>query len=446
MEKIKKSLKKLFSLILFFTVIVFFINPSIIISQEISPSVVNQNYPSFNESANLLLEFLKIFFSPLNISSEEFNISLPSQQNPSPSISILPSSTTKLDYYIPFRDPTIKLKPDAKQIILNSWPNSQIQYFELIVSESISHQWNPAFVLALWVEETGASTRTKKENGGSGIPTASGSFSRGHLGCAPSQDQTINESLACLFKNFSHFSNDQFAEFMARYSGGPPDDPFANNPYFPKNIQYWYSKLSNTDVVFLSPTPYGYSSAKTGYQYFAQCDASPEKNWKNYPLPHGCTVCEAGCGPTTVAMIIGSYVDQTINPIKMVEIYKNKNKYAGCNGTRWNDAVAILKEFGLETTEEIVYNPPQQAAVVVKKIAPYIKNGWSFLALANFCDKGCGHFFWIVNVDESNNSIFTYDPAYGNGKSLPFNVTYGLSSKFKGFPLYRILIGVKPKI
>lgn len=441
MKKIKNLLKKGIILITLFFIFIFFTPLIHAQNVSLSPSAINQTNQA-DQSLNLLLEFLKIFFSSLNLSSGEGSFSYSYPTTPSQSTSAYSPSTNKLDYFIPFRDSTIKPKSNAKQLILNSWPNCQIQYFDLIISESVAHQWNPAFVLALWVEETGASTRTKKENGGSGISAfPNGPLARGHLGCAPSKDQTIEESLQCLFKNFSNFTNEQFAQFMARYSGGPPEDPFANNPNFPKNIRYWYSILASANLVLLTPTP---SSLKTSYQYFAQCDASPERNWKNKPLPNGCTICEAGCGPTTVAMIVGSFIDSTIDPVKVVNIYKNNNYYAGCRGTRWDDAIAILKSFGLKTTTRpFVYNPPQPAEKIVKDIAPYINEGWTFFTLANFCQTGCGHFFWIVDVDERDNSVLTYDPAYGNGKSLPFNVTYGLSSKYRGFPLYRRLIGVK---
>lgn len=397
----------------------------------------------FNYNLKLLKNLFKILFSFSKINLNEFITPYPTISfSPQPTSFVPPSPSIfpsiRLNYYIPFRDPTINPSSEAKEQILASWPNSQIQYYDLIVSESIKNQWNPAFVLTLWVEETGASTRTKKENGGSGIPTSSGTFSRGHLGCAPHQDQTINESLNCLFKNFSHFSNNQFADFMARYSGGPPENPFANNPNFPKNIKYWYSKISSVDLVsFPTPTSYFPQPQKTGQQYFAQCDP----RWGDIPLPDGperSTICKAGCGPTTTAMIVSSLTNNYVDPPSMVNFYKENGKYIGSNGSIWSDNVSILKSLGLTTTEEFYYNL-QPAEVIIKDIAPYIKNGWTFFALANFCSKGCGHYFWIVDVG----SVWAYDPYYGNGKSVPFDETAGPFPKGRYKPLYRRLIGVR---
>ena len=138
------------------------------------------------------------------------------------------------------RDITISpFKTNAIPLILAQFPRAQVQYWDTIVGRSIQNGWNPAFVLALWTEETGASQNTKIAVGGAGALPAS----NGHLGCAPLEDQTINESLDCLFKNFSGYTNDQFEAFMRRYSGEADTGPFVINPNFPGNILKFYSML-----------------------------------------------------------------------------------------------------------------------------------------------------------------------------------------------------------
>src|SRR3989344_1110810 len=146
-----------------------------------------------------------------------------------------------LNYTIPLRDSTIYpvSKQDAIAKILAQFPKAQIQYWDTIVSQAVSKGWNPAFVLTLWIEETGASNNTKVSNGGGGTsPT-----STGHLGCAPGEDQTINQSLNCLFKWFDQFDNDEFEAFMRRYSGEDATGPFVNNPNFPGNVLKFYNML-----------------------------------------------------------------------------------------------------------------------------------------------------------------------------------------------------------
>lgn len=150
----------------------------------------------------------------------------------------LPAAT--LDYTLPLRDTSIRPVSDAQEIVRSSFKNAKFEYWDLIVKTSIAKGWNPAFVLTLWIEETGASARTRIEAKGAGDCT---NCSNGHLGCAVDDIQNINQSLDCLFNNFSRFSNDQFIEFMQSYSGEEKPKIFSRNPPFPNGIKSWYSKL-----------------------------------------------------------------------------------------------------------------------------------------------------------------------------------------------------------
>lgn len=165
-----------------------------------------------------------------------------------------------LDYTIPLRDPSVT-PLDIRDRIRAEFRGAKIEYWDRIIQRARSASINPAVALALWIEETGASHTTLIRNGGSEIPVR-GQLSRGHLGCAPLEDQTIDESLTCLinFVNRNNFTNDQFAQFMARYSSGPPENPFANNPDFPGNFRSWYSRLVSSGpgaLVAITPTPGG---------------------------------------------------------------------------------------------------------------------------------------------------------------------------------------------
>jgi len=186
------------------------------------------------------------------------SLSIPGTTTPSLNAAPLPSGGIPgLDYTLPLKDKSI-LPVNIKDQITAAFPGAKLEYWERIIQRSQSADFNPALVLALWIEETGASQATLTANGGSGIAT-NGALSKGHLGCAPAEDQTINESLTCLF-NFvatNNFTNNQFADFMAKYSGGPANAPFSNNPDFPKNIKDWYSKLVPSGpgaIQIVSPT------------------------------------------------------------------------------------------------------------------------------------------------------------------------------------------------
>jgi len=171
--------------------------------------------------------------------------------------------------------------------------------------------------------------------------------------------------------------------------------------------------------------------------YYSQCKGP----YDNYPLPQGGTICKAGCGPTTVSMILASYVDKNINPPKVVDEYRIKRYYLGPNGSYYFDAEKILKSYGLKTTYIFADNRPRTVNQVMESFGSIIKNyqnsGWTFFALANFCNAGCGHYFWIIKIDENLN-IWSYDPAYDIKSPKPINhkVRYP-------FPKFKVIFGVK---
>lgn len=172
-----------------------------------------------------------------------------------------------------------------------------------------------------------------------------------------------------------------------------------------------------------------------GLVYYPQCGGS----FDNYPLPSGCTICQAGCGPTTVAMIVASYIDKSINPQTMVDFYKQKGYVLGCAGSRASEAKMALMSYGLKTTDYFIssYSNPETIDQVASEMKNYLKSGWTIFALADYCDEGCGHFFWIVDVS-ANNDTWAYDPYYGRLQPPPYNE----KSRYP-FPKYKIAFGVK---
>lgn len=165
--------------------------------------------------------------------------------------------------------------------------------------------------------------------------------------------------------------------------------------------------------------------------YFGQC-----QQYANVPLPDGCNLCKAGCGPTTAAMILSHYLGENYNPERVVSIYEERGYYLGCDGSSYANAKSLFESLGLKTTSYLGYSNAT-ANEVAPDFKKYIDSGWTIFTLANYCDKGCGHFFWITDVDEDNN-IYAFDPYYGQGKSPPINE----NSRYP-FPKYRIAFGVK---
>lgn len=172
------------------------------------------------------------------------------------------------------------------------------------------------------------------------------------------------------------------------------------------------------------------SQPNVKYTYYAQCNG-----YGNIPLPSGCNVCEAGCGPTTVAMIAASYLGNQYNPKTIVDLYDEKGYYLSCAGSRYSDAKAALEGLGLKTTSYLTYNF-DEADVVASDFKKYIDAGWTIFTLANYCDKGCGHYFWVTEVQDGK--ILAYDPYYGKSTTPPYNE----NSRYP-FPKYRLAFGVK---
>ena len=177
------------------------------------------------------------------------------------------------------------------------------------------------------------------------------------------------------------------------------------------------------------------SFGNTQYTYYAQCGGQ----YDNYPLPNGCTVCKAGCGPTTAAMILSSYVDSTLTPPKVIELMKKKGIPIGCDGAEVYSLHGFMSKISGITVSSIIpykhIKSNAQAKDVVSDFRNYIQGGWTILALTSH--KFGGHYFWVTNVT-SDGQILAYDPAYGSGRPTPFN-----ENQYNPFPYYLYAFAVK---
>ncbi len=153
-----------------------------------------------------------------------------------PSGEAAPVSSTGVngvDYTLPLRNPSISVQ-DIREQIKQIWPNAQIDNWQLIIDQAKLHNWNPAVLLTLWIEESGAQ----------------GVSASDPLGCDVRKPTTdIQISLGCFFNSFDNkFTNDQFPQFLLTYSSPGDPIPFKTNPNFPDNFKYWYSKLVPTGI------------------------------------------------------------------------------------------------------------------------------------------------------------------------------------------------------
>jgi hypothetical protein len=173
-----------------------------------------------------------------------------------------------------------------------------------------------------------------------------------------------------------------------------------------------------------------------GYVYYSQCHGP----YDNYPLTPTCTVCRAGCGPTTVAMILSSYVDKKYDPPEVVDIYKSIGA-AAC-GTGLGYAKSVLSNHGVKTSDYIIPYTGKEHDIkdIRDELEAYLDSGWTIFVLAWFRpNHGGGHYFWVTDIDDKGNAL-AYDPYYGMDQKPPINenIRYPM-------PKYAAAFGVKPK-
>ncbi len=194
------------------------------------------------------------------------------------------------------------------------------------------------------------------------------------------------------------------------------------------------SNINSLTPTSLAPTEVSTQKNKLqstiSYTYFAQCG-----EFGDLSLPDGCTFCNAGCGPATVSMIASSYLGAKYDPKFIVNLYDTNGYVLGCDGSRYQEAHELLRSLGLKTTDYLVFDL-EKSETVIPDLKKYWNSGWTFFTLANFCEGGCGHYFWITDIDNEGN-IWAYDPAYGR-----YEIPYNENSRYP-FPLYRLAFGVK---
>jgi hypothetical protein len=203
------------------------------------------------------------------------------------------------------------------------------------------------------------------------------------------------------------------------------------------------------------PTPTGTNSSggqtSGKLQYYAQTDSQ----WATSKYPKG--VCEdadgrfravsissAGCGPTTMSMVLATYGDKNgiktgyTPPETIAKLYPNELQ--SCLGTSLSTHKALLQQNGFETLDLFDIRPNTMTlAEAAKKFKPYLKSGWQIWGNANYYLNGSwpGHFFWVVDVDDSGR-IWIMDPWKGDKvKGIIDQFTISPNPKYKAAFAFR---------
>lgn len=210
----------------------------------------------------------------------------------------------------------------------------------------------------------------------------------------------------------------------------------------------------------LSPTPTKFDDFEktkppaliNNYIYYSQSCKGINSQYCKLPLPGRVDCSEkrlpilatAGCGPTTVTMIIANLTNnKSITPEDIVKEYNPSE--LDCRGSSYLKAKSILKKYGLRTGNEIIAYPQGKGTIMNDNLAKQLKNyqnqGATFFTLARYRQRDgryIGHYFWIVYVDEKNN-IWSLDPYYGRF-TVPYNqnTLYPVPDYEVIFPVYKI--------
>ena len=174
------------------------------------------------------------------------------------------------------------------------------------------------------------------------------------------------------------------------------------------------------------------------YVYYPQCGGPYDEYL--LPIQNGtggkkCTICSAGCGPTTASMILSSYVDSSLTPPKVVDAMGKAGVDISCNGSGMYELYDYMGKVSGIKVSSLLSLGHAEAKEVVGDFRGYIKGGWTLFVLAD-CKYG-GHYFWVTDVTDDGN-ILAYDPAYGVGKPTPFN-----ENQYDPHPYYIYAFAVK---
>jgi len=155
---------------------------------------------------------------------------------------VAPPSSKGLTYTLDYRNYNKVPSLDKKNEIIRwvkqnpDWSDSLIElYWDQVVQRSVDAKINPAFTLAIWIEESAASS-----------PKV-GTWSP--FGCFPSGDTDqrvgFSRSLDCFIKFTANEHPNDFTDW-AKYFCGPGVTPIcANNQFFLDNLKTWYDRISS---------------------------------------------------------------------------------------------------------------------------------------------------------------------------------------------------------
>lgn len=179
-----------------------------------------------------------------------------------------------------------------------------------------------------------------------------------------------------------------------------------------------YCEITNDQMMCVAPTitPVPYTQPSGNYVYYSQ------KDYKTTPYGAGCTIYDSGCGPTTLAMILSTYLGSNWTPPVVASTLLSSQS---CQ-TYPSALITALNQEGFNARWLFSTDPQIMTDAQKTTIRNKIRNDRAIIvagANLSWLDKygvlqSTGHYFWITDIDE-NGTIYVMDPWYGAGRSYP---------------------------
>ena len=226
-------------------------------------------------------------------------------------------------------------------------------------------------------------------------------------------------------KDYSHLSEYQIiVEVLIPYDKKHPNE-YINDPDSDKSLAYTFEGWTEDNIEwakniysFMDSENYAgldkinqfsgqdvsyegviFEQGETKVVYYSQYDV----RWKN--LPYGdATIGQAGCGPTSMAMIISSLTDKTVDPIQMCNWSSSKGYYVPGAGTAWSFVPGAASNWGLPCRDMGKGNAQAVVSALSQGKLVIMSTG------SGSYYQGDGHFLVLRGVDE-HGKILVADPA-----------------------------------
>lgn len=202
------------------------------------------------------------------------------------------------------------------------------------------------------------------------------------------------------------------------------------NGYFRPNYSLIDSSKENTekkdnDVLKSTSTGsnVGSTSVVTSSGFKNKIIYYNQYDYSSYPYGYVGTIASHGCGPTSLAIVISSLLQEEHNPVELTN-YMCANYSCSNDGSNWRDIPKIEQDYadkyGFKTAQVGDLDELRRMLSSGNALAVTITNGGFYTNYGNLISSG-GHYFVITGVADNGN-VTIVDPANSNNTDRTVNL------------------------